>query len=129
MVHLVHLVGKVFKNGQVTCSLLAFIRHHANQRFVPLPHVALHPVRHIKLADQGLFDAVQVHLVGPDHILNLVHVKQVFCNILFSFLLGYNHCYSLFNIHMQISTQSLPYYSHKRGKPYITGIVFNSADI
>ena len=77
-----------FRNRKVG---FVFQFHHLYERLIPVLHFLALVFINLVLRDEILFYKVNVKLVCSYDILNLPHVKQIFGNVFFAFLLCYNH--------------------------------------
>ena len=68
-----------------------FATHHLDQFLVPLSDFLLHLLGLVVMGDHRAVDRIHIELIRPDQVLNLPHIKQIFSDILFSFLSSYYH--------------------------------------
>ena len=68
-----------------------FATHHLDQFLIPLSDFLLHLLGLVVMGDHRAVDRIHIELIRPDQVLNLPHIKQIFSDILFSFLSSYYH--------------------------------------
>ena len=68
---------------QVSLLLHVLAAHHVDKRLIPFAHLLFLLWRKAGMfLDYSVIDAVEVELIGPDQILYLPHIKQIFRYIL-----------------------------------------------
>ena len=65
--------------------------HHFAEIRVPLLELLLRFARELELGEVVFTQPVDIAAVGPDDVLHLPHVEEIFCAIIFSESVGYKH--------------------------------------